>query len=260
MKRFGLLIGFVALTVVSATADTYDLYDLAQGTAADSGDACYSTPGYAGHCFTVGDKVFDFTLASLSGTGTFTPPAPLTEGEFSVSTSLTGNLYGFILTGDMTATATPTDSELGTADLVVDYTVSTTSGLPLITDINAALTGSCSVILGTGGCAVNASENVFNHGTVTASLATDPMVTTLYPPPSNTPQTQDLITPQKSIDVQKDIEVAALGTTGMSAVNASLSIVDQYVSQSETPEPAFYGLLAFGFISLVWFSRKRRNA
>ena len=251
MRRY--FAAFFLLAVASASAATYDLYQLVHGT---SGATCGATL----NCFIVGDKQFVFDAAALNGSGIITPPPPLTVNQFSVTPLQTGNLFGFEILGAMGATALGTGTS--TIDLGLSYTVQTTNGLALMTDLHAALNGTCNVISPAGVCLVQASETAVNAAGVPVGgiavggnvLVTNPLVVNL----SNTPVTDLFLADQSIIHVTKDIVVKAFGLNAGAEVSADLSVIDQYVSQ--VPEPGFYGALALGLSGLTFLVRRRRRA
>ena len=255
MRRY--FAAFFLLAVASASAATYDLQQLVGGTAAGAGCTVGAT---VGSCFTIGDKIFTFTAGSLSGSGVITPPPPLTVGQFSVTPLQTGNLYGFEIIGALGAVGIGTG--VSTVDLGLSYTVQTTNGLALMTDLHAALNGTCTVIQPDGVCLVQASETAVNAAGVPVGgiavgdnvLVTNPLVVNL----SNTPVTDLFLADQSIIHVTKDIVVQANGLNAGADVSANLSVIDQYVSQ--VPEPGFYGALALGLSGLTFLVRRRRRA
>jgi hypothetical protein len=249
---------FFLLAVASASATSYDLFALVNGTAV--GAQCVVGSVTVG-CFTVGDKKFVFDAASLSGSGIITPPPPLAAGQFSVTALQTGNLYGFEIIGALGATGIGTSTSA--VDLGLSYTVQTTSGQALMTDLHAALNGSCSVIVPAGVCLVQATETAVNASAGTVNgiatggnvLVTNPLVVNL----ANTPVTDLFLANQSIIRVTKDIVVKGIGLAPGAVVSADLSVIDQYVSQV-VPEPGFYGALALGLSGLMLVRRRRRAA
>jgi hypothetical protein len=250
---------FFLVAVGSASADGYDLYELVNGTIVDA----QCTVGAVTHgCFIVGDKQFVFDAATLTGgpAGTVVPAPGLAPGYFSVIPLLTGNLYGFEIHGTLSAIST--GGVTSVIDLAIAYTVATTSGLPLITDLHAALNGGCEIVSGAGGCVIKANETAVNASALTVNgivsggnvLTTNPLSVNL----GNSPVTDLFISPQSFIRVSKDISVQAISVGGTSIVAADLSVVDQYVSQ--TPEPGFYGALALGLSGLTLVVRRRKHA
>jgi hypothetical protein len=258
MRRY--FAAFFLLAVASASADTYDLFNLLMHTGGVP--TCTTATGLRG-CFVVGDKLFVFDAATLSGQGIFTPTPPLALGQFSVSDITTGNLFGFEIGGSLSATATGTGTS--EVDLHLGYTVETTNGQALMTDLHAALNGTCTTFAPNGYCQVQASETAANAagGTVGGVavgdnvLVTDPLLVTLFPD-HNSPVTDLFVSNQSKIRVTKDILVSALGLNDGAAIKASLSVIDQYVSQ--VPEPGFYGALALGLSGLMLVRRRRRAA
>jgi hypothetical protein len=233
MLRFTLL--FAALSA-SAFATSYDLYDLVQG---------------GGQTITIGDKQFHFLSANLNGSGVFTPTA-LAHGEFTVDTEIIGNLYGFSITGSMTATATSPTPQDSSVDLGLVYYVTTVD--PLMTDLHAALNGGCAVTgTGTGTCSIIMTEtatdaslnSLINPSTLTTTLASGPTQA-------------NFIQPTNFVRVTKDLLVAADTTSDSTTVKATVSVIDQFISQ--TPEPGFYGVLACGLSTLFFFGRRRKKA
>src|ERR1035437_5946679 len=121
MRRY--FAAFFLLAVASASATPYDLKELVSGTAAGAG--C-TLGALVGSCFTVGDLIFNFQSAGLTGSGVTAPLPPLAVGQFSVNSLLSsGSLFGFQILGGMLA-----DSVSGSTanlDLALSYTVATTS-------------------------------------------------------------------------------------------------------------------------------------
>ena len=254
MRRY--FAAFFLLAVASASAESYDLWQLVNGTAPLGG--C-TNPLSAGSCFTVGDKIFDFTAAALTGSGITAPLPPLAFGQFQVNPLLSsGSLFGFQILGGMTADSV--GGSIANLDLALSYTVATTSGQALMTDLHAELNGNC-VVVGGGTCLVQATENATNaaghtvNGIANAGnvLVTNPLTVNL----SNTPQTDLFLAPQSLIQITKDITVFANADTNGEII-ANLSIISQYVSQ--VPEPGFYGALALGLSGLTFLVRRRRRA
>jgi hypothetical protein len=254
MRRY--FAAFFLLAVASASATPYDLKELVSGTAAGAG--C-TVGALVGSCFTVGDKTFNFQSAGLTGSGVTAPLPPLAIGQFSVNPLLSsGSLFGFQILGGMTADSV--NGSTANLDLALSYTVATTSGQALMTDLHAELNGNC-VVVGGGTCLVQATENATNAAGHTVNgianggnvLVTNPLLVNL----SNTPQTDLFLSPQSLIQVTKDITVFAHADTNGEII-ANLSIISQYVSQ--VPEPGFYGALALGLSGLTFLVRRRRRA
>jgi hypothetical protein len=254
MRRLSFLLGFVALTVVSANATTYDLYDLINnkpdidnGGATDNGS------------FQVGNLEFTFTLATLNTIGFTSPVGPLAQGQFDITTDPESGSDGFAIT---TAGASALAFIIGanSLDLSLSYNVTTVPpGQTIISDLEGSTNGTCATV-GLASCSLTVNENAFALGTTNPSILSDGGFTYGVSAPVNNYSLSagsTILPPVSSMKVTKDISLQADALFGLS--DAEFSIVTQLVSET-VPEPGLYGALALGFCGLFWFVRKRRMA
>jgi len=123
-----------------------------------------------------------------------------------------------------------------------------------MTDLHAGLNGACDV-QGTGSCSIVMSETAQDiNGASLISPST--LVTTL----NNSPTSVNFNAPASYVRITKDIRLGAnaSSTGGATTVTATVSVIDQFISQ--VPEPGFYGVLASGLSALLFFKRKRNAA
>jgi len=258
MKRN--LLAFLALTVASASAATYNLDALVNGSA--TGTVCSAaqiTNGTGTGCltadhmgFVIGDKIFTFEGDTLT-TGPV-GSTPTTTAGFTITTLHNGNLYGFGINGLIQAQAFPGQSAF--TDLALLYTVATTNGAALIDSLHANVNGFCIGVVNPGlqSCSATASETATDIN-ANNLLPVNPLQASLGDPGAET-----FLHPVNFVQIGKDIALTATNNDpGTGAVIANLSIIQQYVDQA-VPEPALFGVLALGMGGLGFLARKRRTS
>jgi hypothetical protein len=237
MRKLRSVFLLLLMSSAFASAATYNLFNLVPGGQ-----------------LVIGDKTFTFISATLSGTGNVSPAPPLSaDDNIELTPEIFGNLYGFNLSGNLVAAAAP--GGFSTIDLALVYTVSTVDNR--MTDLHNGFNGTC-VASGNASCTISINETVTDENGV--SLLPPLTSGTSYPvanPPLQNPVSGIFATPQNFLRITKDINLTVLGGTTGAAVIASVSVVDQFVSQ--VPEPGFYGLLASGLSALVWFRFRRKT-
>jgi hypothetical protein len=190
-----------------------------------------------GGCLYVGDKQFcDFHFSAVG---------PVTANEVNVDTLADGR-YGIEFTGPLYA------SDGYTYDYVLKYSVATTNGAPLINGIGQAFNLSAS-----GDGSITIGESVWDGGfqagskVAQSTVAWDSTIDDPIDPNGEVFQGDQLVVspPLAKVWVTKDVLLkSADGTVGA-------TILTQWVTQ--VPEPGFYGLVAAGLGTLLWF-RKRQ--
>lgn len=199
-----------------------------------------------GGSITVGDKYFDnfdFYIATAFGTPVF----PTSAAGISVEGLFIGGLPGLQFTGGMHAGANTI------IDFIIKYDVKVVGSNQLISDIHLGYNGGIS-----GSGFSNVVEDVWDSNGV--NLAHASVSGNSTPPDYSDPfgETGDVLilsTPQKKVSVTKDVQLLA-GQTGF----ATISLINQAVSQTQVPEPTTLILLGSGLTALGVFGRKGKKA
>ncbi len=189
-----------------------------------------------GESLMIGDKTFSNFDYFASGLTNFDP------SQIRVTASFSNGIYYLTWAGNMSLVS----SGPATADLVLNYRITTSSGL--INMIDQSYTGSAQPSTGSflsiDETARDTSGTVVANGHLDAHDLSDPF--------SEAGDNLNVNPPQQVLDVTKDL--------GFGIVNGGFVTISQ-VSQSfhQVPEPGSIVLFGLGLIGVFTF-RKRRNA
>ncbi|MFB2967785.1 PEP-CTERM sorting domain-containing protein [Aerosakkonema sp. BLCC-F183] len=195
--------------------------------------------------FTVGDKLFSDFTATIDCQPAVCNPAfvgPIDPDSISVTTLDTG-LEGIRFSGPFFADAN------NAIDVLIGYSVEALDPNMAISDIHLAFNGQPIPPPPMGNSRTSVVETVFDldNNIIGQTFVSNP------PPILN--NAIDLDKPVKKAKVVKDIQLKG-GTTGI----ATISFIDQRVSQTKVPEPGTVGsLVLFGLCGMGLILKRQRE-